>query len=77
MRSLVLCAPVALALAVSACATAPGTSPTYGERLQALADSCRERGGILVSRPDGRMTGQPETDHVCNISGGGTRIPRD
>lgn len=75
MRSLILCTPVAAALALTACATAPGASPTYTERLQALADSCRERGGILVSRPDGRMTGQPETDHVCNISGGATRLP--
>ena len=77
MRTLSLLAPATAFLALSACATGPGTSLTYGERLQALADSCRERGGILVSRPDGRMTGQPETDHVCNISGGATRIPHN
>jgi hypothetical protein len=38
-----------------------------------LEAECRDRGGILS--PTGRQTGRPQTDYVCKITGGASRIP--
>ena len=38
-----------------------------------LVRTCQERGGILVPS-DRPSTGRVETDNVCRISGGGSRI---
>jgi len=60
--------------ALSACATTGREQPTYGERLDRLSADCTARGGILVS--SGVNQGRPETDNVCRIAGGATRIER-
>ncbi len=61
------------ALAVSACASTPGSRTTYAQELDRLTADCRERGGILT--PVGSPTsGRPQTDNVCEIRGGGGRI---
>jgi hypothetical protein len=61
------------ALALSACAS--GVSmPGPGDRLADLDRACRARGGVLV--PSGApVTGRPETDNICRISGPATRLP--
>jgi hypothetical protein len=72
MRTLIVIAPLALGLALSACSTGPATD-RYGTELQRLADSCRERGGILA--PTGQQSGRPQQDNVCEIRGGTARAP--
>jgi hypothetical protein len=70
MRALVL---AAVPLVLSACAGGPPLEST-AERLSALEQSCRERGGVLV--PSGApLTGRPEVDNVCRITGGASRLP--
>jgi hypothetical protein len=59
---------------LSACAGGP-PQENYISRTEKLADECRARGGILAAT--GAQTGRPETDNVCNITGGATRLPRD
>ena len=76
MRSLTLIAPLALAAALSACAGTAGPAGTYSQQEQALAADCRARGGILVPR-DGQMTGRPQADNVCKITGVTSRIDED
>ncbi len=71
MRTLIATAALA-GLALSACASGPG-SDRYGTELQRLADSCRERGGILA--PTGQQSGRPQLDNVCEIRGGTARAP--
>jgi hypothetical protein len=72
MRVLIL--TVALAAAVSACASTGQPTGGFGDTTAELAAKCRERGGILVAtgRPS---TGRPETDNACQINGGASRIP--
>jgi hypothetical protein len=63
---------VVLALAVSACA-ATGAGG-FGDKTAELTAQCRDRGGVLV--PSGQpATGRPETDNVCQIHGGASRLP--
>ncbi|WP_374516272.1 hypothetical protein [Brevundimonas sp.] len=65
--------PAAAALVLSACAGGPPLEST-AERLSELERNCRERGGVLV--PSGApITGRPEVDNVCRITGGATRLP--
>ena len=71
MRALTVFAPAALLLALAACAPTTGSS-RYADELQALADSCQARGGILS--PTGEQSGRPQTDNVCRISGGASRL---
>ncbi|OGN43369.1 MAG: hypothetical protein A2623_13295 [Caulobacterales bacterium RIFCSPHIGHO2_01_FULL_70_19] len=70
MRALVLSAA---AVTLSACAGGPPLETT-AERLSALEQSCRERGGVLVSS-GAPPTGRPEVDNVCRITGGASRLP--
>lgn len=60
------------ALALSACASGR-SSEGFGEGTARLADDCRARGGVLVPAP-GPMTGRPEVDNVCQISGRASRL---
>jgi len=60
--------------ALSACAATGQGQPTYGERLDRLSADCAARGGILAS--SGANQGRPETDNLCRIAGGATRIER-
>ncbi|MEY4241206.1 MAG: hypothetical protein ACOVQF_05710 [Brevundimonas sp.] len=71
MRPLNLAVPVLLLLVLSACASTAG-SGTYVDELRELSDSCEARGGILV--PNGQQSGRPQTDNVCRITGGASRL---
>jgi putative hemolysin len=63
----------AAALALSACASGRPIE-TYSAATQRLAEECRERGGILQSVS--ASTGRAETDNVCKIPGGASRLTR-
>ncbi len=66
MRIVLVAAPAALALALSACASGMGQSH-YQTELQQLAADCQARGGILS--PTGQQSGRPALDHVCKVTG--------
>ena len=66
MRIVLLAAPAALALTLSACASDMGES-RYQSELEKLAADCDARGGVLS--PTGEQTGRPQTDNVCKITG--------
>lgn len=61
----------ALALTLSACASTGRENPDHAD-LQRMAADCQARGGILV--PTGELTGRPQVDYACRISGGASRI---
>lgn len=69
----IVLAASALALSLAACAGAPGVANSYQTELDRLTADCAERGGILSPNP-GSTTGRPQTDFVCRISGGASRI---
>ncbi|MGZ9100010.1 MAG: hypothetical protein ACXW3O_09925 [Brevundimonas sp.] len=71
MRPLILAAPAALLLALAACAPTTGMS-RYETELRQLSENCEARGGILS--PTGQHTGRPQTDNVCQITGGASRL---
>lgn len=72
MRVLIL-APTLLLLAAGGCATTATTS-SYNDELQRLSEDCTARGGILS--PTGQQSGRPNTDNVCKIAGGASRLTR-
>lgn len=74
MRIAFALAPLALALSVAACATSPGTG-RYETELKQLADDCQARGGILA--PTGQQSGRPQNDNICELRGGGGRLPNN
>ena len=76
MTARILLSSLLLAAALSACATTPGSRPTYGQELDRLTADCRERGGIL-SPISGAQTGRPQTDYACEIRGGASRLTRN
>ncbi|MNH51873.1 hypothetical protein D3C73_35250 [compost metagenome] len=63
---------VLAALALGACATG-NPQPTYQQEYDTLNAQCVERGGILS--PSGLTSGRAQTDYVCKITGGASRIP--
>ena len=71
-KALVALAALVAPLALGACATGR-PQPTYDEDLAKLTAECTARGGILS--PSGAPTGRAQTDYVCKITGGGSRIP--
>ena len=71
MRPLTLAAPAVLLLALAACAPTMGPS-RYADELRELSDSCEARGGMLA--PSGQQSGRPQSDHVCRITGGASRL---
>ncbi|MBD7942428.1 hypothetical protein [Brevundimonas guildfordensis] len=74
MRAPLLFAAALVApLTLAACASGRSL-PTYQQEMDKLDSECRDRGGIIS--PTGRQTGRPQTDYVCKITGGATRIPR-
>jgi len=68
--------PLALAalLSLGACATGTVGESQYQRDLATLEKGCSDRGGVLFST--GAMTGRPETDFACHISGPASRIER-
>lgn len=71
MRALFPIAAAAVLSALAGCATTDGPSH-YARELARLSESCDGRGGILVS--NGLQTGRPQTEYVCQISGGASRV---
>lgn len=71
-KALIVLAALGAPLALGACATGK-TYPTYQQDLDKLDAECRAREGILT--PSGAQTGRAQTDYVCKITGGGSRIP--
>lgn len=63
---------VAVAAVASACASAPSPDNTYAARLAKLETDCKASGGMLMST--GRLTNEPQTDNVCHIVNGATRV---
>ncbi|NBW09249.1 MAG: hypothetical protein EBR82_14620 [Caulobacteraceae bacterium] len=57
---------------LSACASGAPAEGGYATREQKLAADCEARGGILA--PTGSQTGRPETDNICKINGGASRL---
>ena len=70
MRVLTL-APALLLLAAAGCAPTTG-GDSYSAQLQRLTEDCSARGGILS--PTGQQSGRPQTDNVCKITGGASRL---
>lgn len=66
MRIVLVAAPAALALALSACASGMGET-RYETEHQRLAADCTARGGVLS--PTGSQSGRPQLDNVCKITG--------
>jgi hypothetical protein len=74
MRTATVSASLALMLMLAACSTTGGTN-TYETELRKLSDDCQARGGILVAT--GQQSGRPQNDNVCEIRGGGGRLPNN
>lgn len=72
MRIVLLAAPAALALTLSACASDMRPN-SYSAQLERLAADCEARGGILS--PTGQQSGRPQTDNVCKVTGQPGRAP--
>lgn len=66
MRIVLVAAPAALALTLSACASSMGQSH-YETEYQRLAADCTARGGVLS--PTGSQSGRPQLDNVCKVTG--------
>jgi len=72
MRTLLIL--TATAAALSACAADTAGQNRYATDTERLARDCEARGGILA--PTGAVTGRPQTENVCKITGGPSgRIP--
>lgn len=71
MRTLTLAGPALLLLGLAACAPTTGSN-NYANELRQLSDSCEARGGILA--PTGQQSGRPQSDHICRITGGASRL---
>lgn len=66
-----LLAALAVISTLAACAGGPASGERYANELDALAQDCRDRGGILS--PTGGQTGDPARDNVCKINGQAAR----
>lgn len=64
---------LASAIAASGCAGTAGTS-RYAAQLDELRTGCTARGGILVPSEFGTPSGQPQTEYVCKITDGASRL---
>lgn len=74
MRAALILAALAAPLSLGACATGK-TYPSYQEEFDKLSAECTGRGGILT--PSGAQTGRPQTDNICKITGGASRLPNN
>lgn len=76
-RPLISFALPGLALAVlglGGCASSGKPLESYGAATDRLAAECQARGGIL--QPTGQSSGRAETDNICKITGGASRLTR-
>lgn len=72
MRMMLAAASVlAFTAGLAGCATS-ATHNSYSDELRQLTEDCTTRGGILT--PTGQTTGRPQTDNVCRITGGASRL---
>lgn len=60
-------------LSLAACATGKPVE-TYAQATERLAAECQARGGILQNI--GNSSGRAETDNICKITGGASRLTR-
>ncbi|MGO4408776.1 MULTISPECIES: hypothetical protein [unclassified Brevundimonas] len=72
MRTALVLAALVAPLALAACASGRPL-PTYQQDLDRLEADCSARGGILA--PTGANTGRAQTDYLCKITGGASRLP--
>lgn len=72
MRTALVLAALVAPLALGACASGRPL-PTYQQDLDRLEADCSARGGILA--PTGATTGRAQTDYLCKITGGASRLP--
>ncbi|WP_309628361.1 hypothetical protein [Brevundimonas sp.] len=75
MTARILLSSLLLAASLAACAGPPRSHPTYGQELDRLTADCTARGGILAPI-SGAQSGRPQTDYVCEIRGGTSRLTR-
>lgn len=61
-------AALAALLPLAACGTPGAGSGPYASSLERLGEDCRQRGGILTPI-SGAMSGEPERDYACRITG--------
>jgi hypothetical protein len=66
-------AAASVALSAAGCASGPPSENSSFARTEKLAAECEARGGILA--PTGAQTGRPETENICKITGGASRLP--
>jgi hypothetical protein len=73
MKSPWIGAGLAALIGLSACASGRPVE-TYGQATERLAAECQARGGILQNT--GNSSGRAETDNVCKLTGGASRLTR-
>lgn len=71
MRMILAAAGVLAFAGLAGCGTS-AAHDTYSSELRQLTEDCTARGGILS--PTGQQTGRPQTDNVCRITGGASRL---
>jgi len=62
----------AAVLGLVACSSTGEPREGYAAATERLAADCQTRGGILI--PTSGQTGRAETDNVCKITGGASRL---
>lgn len=67
---------LAAALSLGACASSGEPRLNYQGELDKLTADCTARDGILAPIP-GAQTGRPQTEYVCEIRSGASRIQRN
>jgi len=71
MRAALVVVTLIAPFALGACATS-NTPSKYEQDYNKLEAECRASGGYLA--PTGSQTGRPQTDNVCKITGGASRL---
>lgn len=65
--------PGLVLLSLAACASGKPVE-TYAQATDRLDAECQARGGVLQNT--GNSSGRPETDNICRITGGASRLTR-
>lgn len=74
MRAAFVLVALVAPMALGACAT-NHTPSKYEQDYDKLEAECQARGGYLATT--GAQTGRPQTDNVCKITGGASRLPNN